>query len=226
MKLRTIPFAVALSMGAIPVASIAAGFAGPYIGLSAGLGQPTTIVDDYDCNITCTSWNENSRMGLTGGIEGGYNWSLSAATVIGVDADISGTTFKGDAYSRNWGTNGAGHNSRWKSLTTLRGRAGFVVDNSLLYVTGGLAAIDLNASGFYNNNPIYNYDASGMRYGLAAGAGFEHKLSGGRWSVKGEVLSVSTQGKVTMANNTTQDYNKYKVTASGTLFRFGMNYLF
>lgn len=217
---------IAVAASLAPLASNAAGLPGPYVGLGFGIGQPTTIVDDYDCNITCTSWNENSRMGATLGVEGGFNWNLSPATMVGVDADFSGTTFSGDGRSANWGTTGAGHKSRWKSLTTLRARAGVLVDHAFLYATGGLAAIDLDATGYYNNNPAYNYDASGMRYGLATGAGFEYQIGSGPWSIKGEVLSVSTQGKTTQANGSTLDYNKYKVTASGTLFRFGVNFLF
>jgi len=213
------------ALGIAPVASDAADWAGPYAGFVAGVGMPSTVVDDYDCNITCTSWNENSKMGITYGFDAGYNWSLSRSVLMGVEADISGTTFKGSAYSANWGGKGAGDNSKWNSLTTLRGRAGFVVDNALLYATAGLAAVDLKATGFYNGNSCCNYDDSGYRIGLAGGVGFEYKLASA-WSFKTEYLYVSTPGKATYATGTTKDYNQYKVTASANLVRFGMNYKF
>lgn len=209
-----------------PLVSSAADWTGSYAGLVAGVGMPSTIVDDYDCYITCTSWNENSKMGVTYGIDAGYNWNLSPAVLVGVEADISGTTFKGHTYSANWGGSGAGHDSKWNSLTTLRGRAGLVVDNALLYATGGLALVDLNATGVYPSNPAAEYNASGKRLGLVGGVGFEYKLAAAPWSVKTEALYVSTPGHETMANGATQDYMKYKVTASATLVRVGMNYKF
>lgn len=226
MKIDIKKVVLIAAIGLLPITSNAANFAGPYAGLVIGLGMPTTIVDDYDCNITCTSWNENSKLGSTYGLEGGYNWTLSPATLVGIEADYSGTSFKGEGYSANWGTTGAGHFSKWKSLVTLRGRAGVVVDNALLYVTGGFASVDLDATGFYANSSGYNYDASGRRSGVAVGAGFEYKLASSPLSFKGEVLSVSTQGKETLAIGATRDYNKYKVTASALLFRFGANYIF
>ncbi len=209
----------------IPVTSNAANWAGPYVGVVASAGQPTTIVDDYDCYITCTSWNENSKMGFTYGLDGGYNWTLSPAVLVGVEADFSGTNFKGSAYSAQWGGTGAGHNSKWSSITTLRARAGVVMDNAVLYATGGLAGVDLKATGFYNPAPGHNYDDSGYRIGLAGGVGFEYKFAKA-WSFKGEYIHVSTPGKTVLATGATNDYDQYKVTASADLFRFGVNYLF
>ncbi len=213
-------------IGLTPFASHAADWAGPYAGLVVGVGMPSTVVDDYDCNITCTSWNENSTMGFTYGVDAGYNWVLSPAVLVGVEADISGTNFTGSAYSANWGGTGAGHNSKWDSLTTLRGRAGLMVDNALLYATGGFAAVHLNAQGFYNANPIYNYNDSGYRFGIVGGVGLDYKLAATPWSITTEALYVSTAGRSVNAIGSTNDYNQYKVTASATLFRVGMNYKF
>jgi outer membrane immunogenic protein len=216
---------IAAAIGLTPVVGNAADWAGPYAGFIGGAGMATTIVDDYDCNITCGSWNENSRVGFTYGIEGGYNWKLSPSVVVGIEGDISGTTFKGQAYSADWG-GGAGHHSKWNALTTLRGRAGVAVDDVLLYVTGGLAVVSLHAYGDYPFHTGYNYDASGPRIGFAIGSGFEYKLSSSPWSIKTEGLYVSTAGKEAHAEGFSADYNKYKVTASATLIRVGANYKF
>jgi outer membrane immunogenic protein len=222
--MNLIKLALIAAIGLIPAVSNAADWGGGYVGGVVGLGMPTTIVDDYDCYITCTSWNENTKMGITYGVDAGYNWMLSPAVLVGVEADISGTNFKGEAHSANW-SSGAGHDSKWTSLTTLRGRAGMAVDNALLYATGGLAIVDLKATGYNIGTPAANYDASGNRIGLVGGVGFEYKMAS-PWSIKTEALYVSTPGKETMAAGATADYMKYKVTASSTLIRVGMNYKF
>src|ERR1700726_775461 len=82
-----------------------------------------------------TSNNPTRPSGFAGGLQGGYNWQ-TGQLVFGGEADIqlsgANDTFAPWKFSNPW-------------FGTLRGRAGFAVNNILIYGTAGVAFGELQA---------------------------------------------------------------------------------
>ncbi|WP_413988000.1 outer membrane protein [Labrys okinawensis] len=118
---------------------------GPYVGLHAGYGwgrehddlstlagapPPVVIIpplaDHFDAN------------GFIGGAHAGYNYEFPSQFVIGVEGDIDYSDLNG---SQRFTTPAPGgkmkFNTDWQASARLR--AGYAIDNLLLYVTGGAA---------------------------------------------------------------------------------------
>lgn len=167
---------------------------GPYVGANAGF-----------------QWTSNvgglSPSGVTGGIQGGYNWQ-NGPFVYGVESDFNlsnaGGTFADYKFSNPW-------------FATVRGRAGYVVNNVVfLYGTAGLAVgISTATRGGLS-------DTSGHA-GWTIGAGAEFALApfgfGPNWSAKVEYLYLGlSQGAVLPAS----------VSSSfpSNVVRVGVNYHF
>jgi outer membrane immunogenic protein len=176
---------------------------GFYLGLNGGGGWGRS------------TWDRTGEFSLSGGVIGGtagFNWQ-TGQVVLGVESDIdwsgvSGTTTTlcpaGCATRNDW-------------LGTLRGRVGYAFDRFLPYVTGGLAAGDINATtpGFAG--------ATQTNLGWALGAGLEAAIVG-NWSAKAEYLHVGL-GNFNCALSCgllTPD----NVSFSADLLRGGVNYRF
>jgi outer membrane immunogenic protein len=136
---------------------------GPYIGANVGFQGSSNV-------------GGLSPSGFTGGIQAGYNWQ-NGAFVYGVEADFNlsnaSARFADYQFSNPW-------------FGTLRGRAGYVVNNVVfVYGTAGLAfGISTVSHGGLS-------DTSGHA-GWTIGAGAEFGLAGfglgPNWSVKAEYL--------------------------------------
>ena len=166
---------------------------GPYVGTNAGF-----------------QWTSNpgglSPSGFTGGIQGGYNWQ-SGPWVYGVESDfnLSGASdkFANYQFSNPW-------------FGTLRGRAGFAINNVFLYGTAGLA---LGVSTVSNGGLS---DSSG-HLGWTIGAGVEFGLApwglSPNWTAKVEYLYLGlSQGTVLPAS--------VPSNFQSNVVRFGVNYHF
>lgn len=136
---------------------------GPYVGANAGF-QWTSSVGGL------------SPSGVTGGIQAGYNWQ-NGAFVYGVEADFNlsnaSARFADYQFSNPW-------------FGTLRGRAGYVINNLVfVYGTAGLA-FGISTVTFGGLS-----DTSGHA-GWTIGAGAEFGLApfglGPNWSAKVEYL--------------------------------------
>ena len=115
----------------------------------------------------------------------------SEAGLIGVEADVNGnSTFKGSVIGAN-DTISLGTGDRADVSGTIRGRAGLVMSNALIYVTGGAAWADLKQTGVAFSNfgasggP--NANSSGTSWGGVIGAGVEFAMSP-NWTVGAEFL--------------------------------------
>lgn len=134
------------------------GWAGPYIGATAG----------YQWGTVSHSPTEPS--GIAGGIEGGYNWQRGQFVFGGeADIDLSGAddTIAPYEFSTPW-------------YGTLRGRGGVAFSNVFVYGTAGLAYGDLRADSF-------NLSESHVGIGWVGGAGVEVGFAP-RWTAKAEWL--------------------------------------
>jgi outer membrane immunogenic protein len=136
-------------------------WAGPYIGGNVGY-----------------QWGEISNngadpSGITGGIQGGYNWQVGQF-VFGGEADIqlsgASDTFAAWKFSNPW-------------FGTLRGRAGLAMNNILIYGTGGLAFGSVRAQAL---NLTETQSAAGWTLGVGAEIGITQN-----WTAKAEYLYVN-----------------------------------
>jgi outer membrane immunogenic protein len=162
---------------------------GPYVGANLGYQW---------ANATHTGASPN---GFAGGLQGGYNWQIGQF-VFGAETDLqasgSDDTFASWKFSNPW-------------FGTLRGRAGYAMNNVLLYATLGMA---------YGSGKVQmgGYSESNTHVGWTAGGGIEVGLTP-NWSAKAEYLYVdlSDQRYVLFGNN---------VGFESSILRFGVNYRF
>lgn len=161
---------------------------GPYLGMNLGYEWASATHSDASPN------------GFTGGIQGGYNWQIGQF-VYGFETDlqVSGAddTFANWKFYNPW-------------FGTLRGRAGYAMNNVLLYATLGMAygGGKLQMSGLSDSN---------SHIGWTAGGGIEVGLTS-NWSVKAEYLYVDLSD---------QHYILFGNTGfEANILRFGVNYRF
>ena len=143
------------------------GWSGPYIGIHGSY-----VTGDHDA-VSAAVVASNRVNGGMFGIQSGYNWQLSRNWVFGLEADSS------------WGSadrTTAAMVTDIDATGTVRVRTGYVMNNWLVYGTGGLAWMHADT----------NHIAAGVvrdQYylGWTAGAGIEYALSA-KWSAKLEYL--------------------------------------
>ena len=139
--------------------------------------------------------------GFAGGIQGGYNWQ-NGQFVFGGESDLqlSGAddTFASWKFSNPW-------------FGTLRARAGYAMNNILLFGTAGLAYGD-------ERTEMAGLNETHTSLGWTAGAGMEVGFTP-RWSAKVEYLYMDLGNRSYALTGTDLD-----VRAS--ILRFGVNYHF
>lgn len=139
--------------------------------------------------------------GVFGGAQAGYNWQ-TGQFVFGGESDlqVSGAedTFAAYKFSNPW-------------FGSVRGRAGFAMNNVLFYATAGLAYGGLRAQ-------LPNVSEPRSHMGWTAGAGMEIGLSR-QWSARAEYLfmDLTDRGYVLTGNSNGLETG---------LLRFGVNYRF
>ena len=185
-----------------------ASFAGYYVGANVSSVTYDTAWTDRD------NWADRfsvdigldhvarTQTGWGGGLQAGYNFQ-TGCTVLGFEADWTWTDAGG---SLNYTGNGNPAamvirlNDEVNWFGTLRTRSGVVVDNMLLYATGGLAYADIkhswrltdgNAGGLTER-----FSASDVKWGWTAGVGTEWAWSD-RITLKSEVLYVKFDDETT-----------------------------
>jgi outer membrane immunogenic protein len=142
-----------------------------------------------------------SPSGLGGGIQGGYNFQ-SGQFVFGGETDIQVTgandTFAPFKFSNPW-------------FGTLRGRAGYAMNNILFYGTLGLAYGDIKGE-------FFGLSEDKVHVGWTGGLGMEVGMAP-NWSAKVEYLYMDLGNRfytITGVNNGYTD----------SMLRFGVNYHF
>ena len=164
-------------------------WAGPYLG--GNLGYAWGSIDN----------NPTSPSGVTGGVQGGYNWQ-SGPLVFGVEGDLeasgSDDRFAPWKFSNPW-------------FGTVRGRVGYAINNVLFYGTGGLAFGELRGEAFGVSETHTNA-------GWTAGVGAEYGFAP-NWSAKIEYLFVDLSDSRFTITGVQNGY-------SFGLVRAGVNYHF
>jgi outer membrane immunogenic protein len=137
--------------------------------------------------------NEASRSvnGWAAGVQGGYNWQFRC-TLFGIEADYNWTDIEHDfVHTGPLGRARLTVSSNLQGFGTVRARSGVIVDNLLLYVTGGFAFANTERSIAltFPTRPEFDQFASDeqTRWGWTMGFGTEWAF-GPNWSFKSEVL--------------------------------------
>lgn len=183
-------------------------WSGLYAGLNAGYGFGG---DDDVGLIPGGNVGRLEVSGIFGGGQIGYNYQMDQI-VFGAEADfqLSGVddSDAGGGFTMSSDVNYFG---------TLRGRAGFAIDNALIYATGGLAfaGVDYKVQGGgVNINDSYS------KLGYAVGGGVEYAFDD-NWSGKIEYLYVG------LGHEDLSDVGETtRATPSFHSVRVGINYKF
>ena len=165
-------------------------WAGPYIG--GNIGWDWGSVDN----------NPTKPSGFVGGAQAGYNWQ-TGPWVFGIEGDLQGNgasdTFAPWKFSNPW-------------FGTVRGRAGYALNNVLFYGTAGLAFGELSGQTF--GGLTETHTNAGWTVGVGAEVGLAQN-----WSAKVEYIY--------------DDLNDSNFTITGAqngyhfgLLRAGVNYHF
>jgi outer membrane immunogenic protein len=182
---------------------------GLYVGAHAGYG-----------------WSGSSDINMRGGFIGGqigYNWqAMGSPWVLGIEFD-SAWADMGRTGNATSGATVVSINPTTNYTGTLRARAGYAWDRTMLYATGGLAwmnnSISVNAtSGAFTAG----MSDSKMHVGGAIGAGLEYALAP-NWSAKAEYL-YTTYAKETYLGNI--GAGGFGLSADSHTLKAGINYHF
>ena len=155
---------VVVSEPAAPVAAAISVFswAGGYIGIHGGYAWTDAEFSDGGAVVLSDDFNG----GLVGA-HAGYNWDFGNNFIGGVEVDIDHVWDKND-YTIFGTALEAG--TDWQGSARLR--AGYALDRTLLFATGGVAF----ANGFVEV-PAAGFDESEKFVGWTAGAGVEHAFT-------------------------------------------------
>lgn len=184
---------------------------GFYIGVNAGGGMASSRFDD-PC-FYCSSATPTSGF-FTGGGQIGANYQFGAG-LIGIEADVNWNSSFKDGLIGGDDTNALRVNNRAEVSGTVRARAGLVMSNAMVYVTGGFAWANIDQTGIEISNRFTNVipvglptgitaNASHTAYGAVIGAGVEFMLSP-NWIVGMEYLHTmyeDTRANLINANRT------------------------
>lgn len=227
-----------------PMAPVAAAYnwTGFYIGGHVGYGWGHNSSNSFSTAGVFLDSTAGDSSGVFGGGQIGYNWQFSPNWLIGIEADgsasdISGTT---SGCTATGCASGAG---KTDDFGTVRGRLGYVINNVLLYGTGGWAWSHSHTDrtitcvvagggvcpGGPSPSPLTGMvsSSSGNNSGWVAGAGVEWMFAP-NWTAKVEYQHLEF-------DNLSRDYSyagfpgasRHIVTDSHIdTIRVGVNYLF
>lgn len=148
---------------------------GFYVGLNGGYAWSAN--DHLLSFTTVGTFGGLNPEGFFGGGQIGYNWQFGGPLVLGIEADIQGGHINDSGISS--GGRGTAYDLNW--FGTVRGRAGYAIDRSLFYVTGGFAYGDLNKRTFAGVPTDFTFNGTATGYVL--GGGWEYAFAP-NWSAK------------------------------------------
>lgn len=217
-----------------------AGWGGFYAGLNAGygFGSQDATADTGPGTLAIFGYLPRtasvSAKGIVAGGQLGYNYQFGSF-LLGAEADLDYSAIKGTGASTPtpvlFGSTQTTFDRKMDYFGTLRGRAGYVITNSLLlYVTGGLAFGHVKDTASINVAPFpagtLNGETSKTKFGWTLGGGVEWAVWS-NWTVKGEYLYYdlgSTDVAMTGFGFPIPPVAHFK--DNGHLVRLGVNYRF
>jgi|GEM_PF-3372027 len=189
--------------GRAPAVTGCANFGGFYVGGHGGWiyhHSEWTDQDNYGYNFTGSDHigdGSNTDNGWLAGFHAGYNMQRNC-TVFGVQVDWSWANAEAQSFFTDFplaGFPGAGRaavGSHLDWLATIRGRTGLVVDNLLLYLTGGFAWANVQHDFSYSigagaGATTEAFTTENRRTGFVVGVGTDWLISD-KLSVNSEIL--------------------------------------
>jgi outer membrane immunogenic protein len=195
---------------------------GFYIGVNGGYGASAYNDQLRDIsNGAANSFSGLSPSGAFGGGQVGYNWqAVGSPFLLGVEADIEGADIR---QTSTWTLATSSSKVNW--FGTARGRAGYVIDRTMIYATGGWA-----------DGHVRNSELGGARYlsdhthsGYTVGGGLEWFAINAPWSVKAEYqyVNLGKNDPMTAAGVHLSSFAGTSVHDDAFhTFRIGLNYKF
>ena len=176
---------------------------GPYVAAPYGAYNWTGFYAGLNLGYQWGSVSDTglSPSGLAGGVQGGFNWQTGNIVLGGeTDLQLSGASDSSGPFK---------FSNPW--FGTLRGRAGYAVNNILFYATGGLAYGSGTAE-------LRGLSESHSATGWTGGGGLEVGLTP-RWTVKAEYLYVDLGAQNYAITGLSHDI-------TSNVLRFGANFRF
>jgi len=216
----------------VAAAAVGANWAGPYFGANWGgasgtsnWSSPTGTVAQNTPRFPASG----DRTGIFAGATGGWNYQ-TGPWVGGVEGDVDVSDIGGHAICGGIYGVGGSHwycNSRTDLLASVTGRAGFAVENLLLFAKGGVALAHdddqvgtaHSVSGIYSDIHV---DSPETHVGWVAGAGLEFALSS-QWSAKAEYNHYQFGGATFSGLDNLGNRYGASVGQSLDLVKFGLN---
>jgi outer membrane immunogenic protein len=207
-----------------------ASWAGWYIGAHAGAAWQKADVNsnafflDEDKHEVPFSSASISKTGFIGGGQIGYNWQ-HGNFVFGIEADGSGLSGRASA---TVGSDAATYTSRISWLSTVRGRFGLAVGDTMAYMTAGVAFGGVRNSvvlfpGSSHDKDEVSFSSSRTKTGWTVGGGVEHMLSR-NWTIGLEGLFVDL-GRSTV-DATKDGFGTFQFNNQAIIGRLKVNYKF
>ena len=154
--------------------------------------QSTSCTEAFGTPTKCSV----DASGAVFGGQVGFNWQVNQL-VFGIEADASWTNLKKTAVYTTFGFPFT-LNDKVEWLSSVRGRLGFAIGQTLVYGTGGVAFANFDA-GWQRNTAGGRNQLDKTVTGWVAGGGIEHAFTR-NWSARAEFLHYGL-GKSTNSNN-------------------------
>lgn len=230
MTLRTLPIACALALAVTAPAAAADLFtprapafgpynwSGFYLGANAGFGTSHATGSVSAGGLSLSAADDLD--GAIGGIQAGYNWH-AGFLLFGLESD-----FQFSSQEHSFTTSAAGvtlttvNSIPW--FATMRGRAGFTLDQWLVYATGGVAFSEIESEASASvAGATSSVTASSPQAAWVLGAGIETALWSSNWTGKIEYLHIDS-----VEVSTTRLGINANAHATNDIVRLGVNYRF
>ncbi|HLH98351.1 MAG TPA: outer membrane protein [Xanthobacteraceae bacterium] len=209
-----------------PLAPVAPSWTGWYIGAHAGAAwQNMSAANIYGGS----EQNHVDGSSFIGGGQLGYNWQ-HGSSVFGIEADISGLSNGPSWHAGGTLAKSVSTSTNW--LSTIRGRMGLAVADTMVYATGGVAFGGVKNSQHVCSSPSHTFctkSESTTRVGWTIGGGVEHMWDA-HWTIGLEGLFVDLgESKVSNPDPFAGSDNALKNTTFRNqlvIGRFKLNYKF
>ncbi len=211
--LRKVVFSICIIMSFISTKSMAGEpWNGVYFGVNAsGLLASAATTEYYgpwdfgEYSLTNTAYSSGGQIGI--------NFQKNS-TVLGLEADFNYASLDlqrdfDDSYINN---------TAWNWYSTVRAKAGLANDWTLVYVTGGVAFVDVEQKFGDSSAPDEVVSNTGIKLGFTGGAGVEF-FATDKFSLKTEYLYIGLPSATVKNDDINMDF-----VSSTHIFRVGLNY--
>jgi outer membrane immunogenic protein len=203
---------------------------GFYVGGNVGWGWAPHTSDAFTDAGAFVSSASNTRDGLLGGLQAGFNWMAWPSILIGIEADIDAADIKYTNVSTT-GTGTSSTESKDDWFGTVRGRLGYAMNNWLFYGTGGFAWMHDKATRTVLASVVpalvgQSASVSATLTGWTAGGGVEVGLTP-NWTARLEYLHMDFGSYTSHFVYVPAVGNRMNnETLRADIVRFGINYKF